>query len=93
MERRLAVVCAAMLAVLVFSSVSIAVNMNLMTGREKGTYYQFGLNLQQLVKPKGWEQYDCVRKYLVKKGPPPPAVKPAGEINPILEAVKEMLNR
>jgi len=42
---------------------------------------------------KGWEQYDCVRKYLVKKGAPPPAVKPAGEINPIMEAVKEMLNR
>ncbi|MGE5258838.1 MAG: TAXI family TRAP transporter solute-binding subunit [Hyphomicrobiales bacterium] len=43
---------------------------------------------------KGWEQYDCVRKYLVKKGaPPPPAVKPAGDINPIMEAVKEMLNR
>ena len=29
--------------------------MNVMTGREKGTYYQFGLNLQQLVKPKGIE--------------------------------------
>lgn len=32
-----------------------AFEMNLMTGREKGTYYQFGLNLQQLVKPKGIE--------------------------------------
>jgi hypothetical protein len=42
---------------------------------------------------KGWEQYDCVRKYLVKKGAPPAAVRPAGEINPILDAVKEMLNR
>jgi hypothetical protein len=51
-------------------------------------------------KLKGWEQYDCVRKYLVKKGPAPspaapaaPAVKPSREINPILDAVKEMLNR
>lgn len=42
---------------------------------------------------KGWEQYDCVRKYLVKKGTPPPVIKPAGDINPILDAVKEMLNR
>jgi hypothetical protein len=47
-------------------------------------------------KLKGWEQYDCVRKYLVKKGPPPSpaaAAKPSREINPILDAVKEMLNR
>jgi hypothetical protein len=31
----------------------------------------------------------------VKKGaaPPAPAAKPHGEINPILDAVKEMLNR
>ena len=45
-------------------------------------------------KLKGWEQYDCVRKYLVKKGAPPPApaAKPSGEINPILDAVKKMLN-
>jgi TRAP transporter TAXI family solute receptor len=32
---------------------ALAFEMNLMTGREKGTYFQFGLNLQQLVKPKG----------------------------------------
>jgi hypothetical protein len=46
-------------------------------------------------KLKGWEQYDCVTKFLVKKGAPPsaPAAKPAGEINPILDAVKEILNR
>jgi hypothetical protein len=55
MKKRLAAVCAAMLAVLAISSASPAVEMNLMTGREKGTYYQFGLNLQQLVKPKGIE--------------------------------------
>jgi hypothetical protein len=42
---------------------------------------------------KGWEQYDCVRKYLVKKGGAPVAVKPAGDVNPIMEAVKEILNR
>jgi TRAP-type uncharacterized transport system substrate-binding protein len=45
---------------------------------------------------KGWDQYDCVRKYLVKhKGAPAPAAaaKPSKEINPVLDAVKEMLNR
>ena len=44
---------------------------------------------------KGWEQYDCVRRYLVKKGAPaaPAVPRPAGEINPIMEAVKDILNR
>jgi hypothetical protein len=44
---------------------------------------------------KGWEQYDCVRRYLVKKGAPaaPAAPRPAGELNPIMEAVKDILNR
>ncbi len=31
--------------------VSLAGEMGIMTGSDKGTYYQFGLNLQQLVKP------------------------------------------
>ena len=39
---------------------------------------------------KGWEQYDCVKKYLVKK--PKAAPKPSVDINPILEAVKEILD-
>jgi len=30
---------------------SLAVDMGIVTGSEKGTYYQFGLNLQKLVKP------------------------------------------
>src|SRR5512143_2505695 len=55
MKRICAAVCVAMLGALACSSLSFAVTMNLMTGREKGTYYQFGLNLQQLVKPKGIE--------------------------------------
>jgi len=55
MKKSLSAVCAVLLAVLTFSSRSIAAEMNLMTGREKGTYYQFGLNLQRLVKPKGIE--------------------------------------
>ena len=39
---------------------------------------------------KGWEQYDCVKKYLVKK--PKAAPKSSVDINPILKAVKEILN-
>ena len=39
---------------------------------------------------KGWEQYDCVKKYLVKK--PAAAPKPSVDINPILKAVKEILD-
>ena len=38
---------------------------------------------------KGWEQYDCVKKYLVKK--PKAAPKPPADINPILKAVKDIL--
>jgi TRAP transporter TAXI family solute receptor len=32
---------------------SLAVDMGIVTGSEKGTYYQFGLNLQRLVRPHG----------------------------------------
>ena len=39
---------------------------------------------------KGWEQYDCVKKYLVKK--PKAAPKPSVDINPILKAVKDILD-
>lgn len=39
---------------------------------------------------KGWEQYDCVKNFV---GKPKKQVKPmkTGEINPILEAIKEIL--
>lgn len=53
MKRGLAAVFSAMLAILIIANQAYAINMNLMTGGEKGTYYQFGLNLQQLVKPEG----------------------------------------
>ena len=39
---------------------------------------------------KGWEQYDCVKKYLGKK--PEATPKPADDVNPILKAVKEILD-
>jgi uncharacterized protein len=40
---------------------------------------------------KGWEQYDCVSKYLGKKGRGSTPAKPVGE-NPVMDAIKEMLN-
>ena len=40
---------------------------------------------------RGWDQYDCVKKYLVKRKPAPK--KSSDEINPILEAVKDILGQ
>ena len=34
---------------------SLAVELGIITGREKGTYYQFGLNLKELVKQHGYQ--------------------------------------
>ncbi len=40
---------------------------------------------------KGWEQYDCVSKVLGKKGRSSTAAKPPGD-NPVMDAIREMLN-
>jgi TRAP transporter solute receptor, TAXI family len=40
---------------------------------------------------RGWEQYDCVAKYLRKPGQPASAAKSTGG-NPVMDAIKEMLN-
>jgi len=40
---------------------------------------------------KGWEQYDCVAKYMRKPGQPAAAVKPSGG-NPVMDAIKDLLN-
>jgi TRAP transporter TAXI family solute receptor len=40
---------------------------------------------------KGWEQYDCVAKYMRKPGQPASAIKPSGG-NPVMDAIKELLN-
>ena len=42
--------CAAMLIGIVPAGVSLAADMGIITGSDKGTYYQFGLNIQALVK-------------------------------------------
>jgi TRAP transporter TAXI family solute receptor len=39
---------------------------------------------------KGWEQYDCVRKY-VQKVAPRAAASRTGELNPVMDAIREML--
>src|SRR5262249_30614498 len=38
---------------------------------------------------KGWEQYDCVRKYVGRIGPAPATAKSSE--NPVLDAIKGML--
>ena len=43
----------ALLVVMVTSSVSDGQEMGITTGNKRGTYYQFGLNLAQLVKSRG----------------------------------------
>lgn len=40
---------------------------------------------------KGWEQYDCVRKYTQKPGRTAPT-KPKAAANPVLDAIKDMLS-
>jgi TRAP transporter TAXI family solute receptor len=39
--------------VLCLAAPAVAADMGIITGSEKGTYYQFGLNLQKLMKPNG----------------------------------------
>ena len=53
MKKQLAIlVSVPLFIVIAFAGASLAVDMGIITGSEKGTYYQFGLNLQQLVKPR-----------------------------------------
>ena len=40
---------------------------------------------------KGWEQYDCVKKYLAKSAPAPAPAKSSSELNPVLDAIKNIL--
>jgi uncharacterized protein len=40
---------------------------------------------------KGWEQYDCVRKYLRAGAVTPPAATSKSEINPVMDAIRQML--
>lgn len=53
MKKGFAALCLAILLVGALSAESFAVKLAIMTGGAKGTYYQFGLNLKELVKSKG----------------------------------------
>ena len=52
MEKKFLVFCFVGFIVLCLSSMSFGLDMGIMTGGKKGTYYQFGLNLKELVKSK-----------------------------------------
>jgi TRAP transporter TAXI family solute receptor len=53
MKKRFAFLCLVIFFVGALSSTSFAVKLAIMTGGPKGTYYQFGLNLKELVKANG----------------------------------------
>ena len=53
MKKGFAACCLVMFFLFVFASTSVAIDMGVITGGEKGTYYQFGLNLQELAKTNG----------------------------------------
>ncbi len=53
MKKGFLALCLTILLVAVLSVESFAVDLTIMTGGAKGTYYQFGLNLKALVKSKG----------------------------------------
>ena len=55
MQKGFATLCVVIILMGALSAESLAVDLAIMTGGEKGTYYQFGLNLKELVKPKGME--------------------------------------
>lgn len=40
---------------------------------------------------KGWEQYGCVRKYLRKPDLPRTATRELGPVNPVMDAIKQIL--
>ena len=40
---------------------------------------------------KGWEQYACVRKYLKKPDPPRTATREPAGVNPVMDAIKQIL--
>jgi len=53
MKKRLLGFIVVIFLVITIASVGFAQDMGIITGGKKGTYYQFGLNLAQLVKPSG----------------------------------------
>ena len=54
MKKGFFTLCLAIILVGTLSANSLAVNLAIMTGGAKGTYYQFGLNLKELTKDRGF---------------------------------------
>ena len=52
MKKESMIFCFVIIILLSLSSFCFGVDLGIMTGGEKGTYYQFGLNLKELVKAK-----------------------------------------
>jgi uncharacterized protein len=53
MQKRFATLCVVIFLTGGLAAHSFAMDLTIMTGGEKGTYYQFGLNLKKLVEPMG----------------------------------------
>jgi len=53
MIKRFLTTSLAMILVLMFANVTLAIDMGIVTGGPKGTYYQFGLNMQRLAQQNG----------------------------------------
>ncbi|MGD9308294.1 MAG: TAXI family TRAP transporter solute-binding subunit [Desulfosarcina sp.] len=53
MKKKMVTLTFALLLALMLTSHSLAFDLGVITGGKKGTYYQFGLNLQELVKSRG----------------------------------------
>jgi TRAP-type uncharacterized transport system substrate-binding protein len=66
----------------------VASNMDWLTRNGHPKWKSVNLDAQL----KGWEQYDCVRKYIQKPGSRAAApAKAAGDLNPVMEAIREVL--
>ena len=53
MMKRYATLLFVMFLILMFAKATLAIDMGIVTGGPKGTYYQFGLNMQRLVRQNG----------------------------------------
>jgi uncharacterized protein len=66
----------------------VSTNMDWLTKNGHAKWKSVNLDAQL----KGWEQYDCVRKYVAKPAAKAAApAKPGGEMNPVMDAIREML--
>jgi uncharacterized protein len=65
----------------------VSTNMDWLTKNGHAKWKSVNLDAQL----KGWDQYDCVRKYVQKAGPRAAAPAKGGEMNPVMDAIREML--